>query len=175
MTSLKNAPWAAAWALVAASVLTIGCSRSDKGEVTRLKQENDELRAEAKRLLKENLDLKHGACPEEVADNDTADEDDELDDQSLDADEDELFSKTPIPTRALLAAKDAYVNGRYKQARSLAAIAAEKDPQKAGRISGAASCFMKDQKSALAAWKKADAQARQFIAYVCARNDITLE
>jgi RNA polymerase sigma-70 factor (ECF subfamily) len=75
---------------------------------------------------------------------------------------------------ALADAQAAYIRGDYHQAITLARPQAASHPQKAWRIIGASSCFLKDAAGATAAHNELDDQGRKFVTYVCSRNGITL-
>jgi pSer/pThr/pTyr-binding forkhead associated (FHA) protein len=80
----------------------------------------------------------------------------------------------PAAEKSLAEAQDAYVHGAYANAIEIAKRAIKAQPMKAWRIIGASNCFLKDRNGALQAWNKLDAQARQFLKYVCSRNSITV-
>ena len=83
------------------------------------------------------------------------------------------------PSRAaseiLQAAQEAYIAGRYADAIALAKQVQSADPQRAGRIIGASSCFLGDAPAATAAWRTLNASGKQFVAYVCARNHVAID
>lgn len=73
-------------------------------------------------------------------------------------------------------AQDDYVHGNYSSAIEKARKALKSDPgnSKAWRIIGASSCFLRDKNGASASWNKLGAMDRQFLKYVCQRNQITI-
>ncbi len=95
---------------------------------------------------------------------DDADEADEVDD----ADEAQLSDEIATLYQR---AQEAYIHGRYREAIALGR--ADSDVR-AWRIIGASSCYLKDLKGARQAWTRLDAQGRQFLKYVCARNGVTV-
>ena len=72
-------------------------------------------------------------------------------------------------------AQDAYTTGRYADAIALAQRAKSDDPQRALRVIGASSCFLKDAHAAAEAWRASSGPGRKFIEYVCANNQVSLE
>jgi pSer/pThr/pTyr-binding forkhead associated (FHA) protein len=76
----------------------------------------------------------------------------------------------------LVDAQDRYVHGDYQAAIDKARRALRDDPgnTRAWRLIGASSCFLKDKAGASTAWNKLGNIERQFLKYVCQRNNITL-
>jgi hypothetical protein len=68
-------------------------------------------------------------------------------------------------------AQDAYVHGEYQLARRLSRTDGS---EKAWRIYGASSCFLRDATGAREAWSHLDTPGRQFLRYVCSRNLVLL-
>jgi hypothetical protein len=108
-----------------------------------------------------------------------ADEDavaDDNDDESDDQDNDEAtVEPDDSPDAIYQRAQDAYVHGQYQDAIDLSEHLTEAQPGKAWRIMGASSCFLRDKAAALKAYRHLDGSGKQFLAYVCSRNDITLK
>ena len=71
-------------------------------------------------------------------------------------------------------AKKAYTAKDYKNAAAIAKPLAPTDAE-ANRVFGAASCYLKDEKSAKAAYARADGQAQQFLRFACQQNGIKLD
>lgn len=72
--------------------------------------------------------------------------------------------------------QSAYVHGNYQTAIEKARKALHSQPgnTKAWRIVGASSCFLHDASGASSAWKHLAPSDRQFLQYVCQRNNITV-
>ena len=70
-----------------------------------------------------------------------------------------------------------YVHGNYASAieKARRATKAGGDNNKAWRVIGASSCFLKDRAGAVAAWNRLSTMDRNFLKYVCQRNDIKLQ
>ncbi len=77
-------------------------------------------------------------------------------------------------TTLLTRAQHAYVDGDYKTALSLARLAQEDQPTRAWRIIGASACNVQDRNLASESFQHLDSAGRQYLAYVCHRNDIEL-
>jgi hypothetical protein len=73
-------------------------------------------------------------------------------------------------------ARELYVRGEYEVAAAVVepATRVEATADRAWRIIGASSCFEHDGRNAKRASERLDENGRQFVAYVCARNDIKL-
>lgn len=71
-------------------------------------------------------------------------------------------------------AQEAFVKGEYKKAIELARPQIKTAPQRAWRVIGASSCFLKDKPTAGDAYEKLDDQGKAFLRYVCGRNAIQL-
>jgi len=88
-----------------------------------------------------------------------------------------LFAAPPAPAcpKALLddATRD-YASGQYALAIAKARWCTAAEPSVAYRVIGASSCFLKDRATALDAWTHLDSQGRNFVKYVCLRNDIKI-
>jgi|SRR5579871_4369293 len=119
----------------------------------------------------------------DLQDDDAAidDEDDDFD-QAQVLDDDELLDEElpAIDRHALLEqAMDDYVHGRYAEAIAAARVVERYDDpferQRAVRIAGASSCFLRDRDAAALAWDKlSHPMDRAFLRYVCHRNDIEI-
>jgi hypothetical protein len=157
--------------LLSLGVTLAGCHSAEtcrlRGEVAKLSKENAELRAELKKLIQENARLSDAAFNDDDADDD-ADDDTDLKISKLDIDGPDAME------HLLAAAQDEYVHGRYRRAIDLARHAAPQVPQKAWRVIGAAQCFLKDRPGVVEAVSHLDAQGKQFLKYVCSRNDIRI-
>jgi outer membrane murein-binding lipoprotein Lpp len=75
----------------------------------------------------------------------------------------------------LIAAQDAYVHGEYDKAKTIARKLITSSPSKAWRIIGASECFLKNLDGARDAYQHVGQQERQFLAYVCSRNNLKLD
>ena len=71
-------------------------------------------------------------------------------------------------------AQDRYVEGKFDNAKGHAREAMAQDPNKAWRIIGASECSLKTSAAALEAANHLEASGRQFLKYVCSRNNVTL-
>jgi hypothetical protein len=76
--------------------------------------------------------------------------------------------------KILADAQQCYVDGKYDCAIELARKAVKTQPSRAWRVIGASSCSKKDRAGAVEAWNKLDNMGRNFVRYVCKRNDIEL-
>jgi TonB family protein len=72
-------------------------------------------------------------------------------------------------------AQQAYVAGEYSDAIALAQRVKSEDPQRALRIIGASSCFLKDGRAATKAWRELSTPGRKFVEYVCGNNRVPIE
>jgi hypothetical protein len=84
-------------------------------------------------------------------------------------------SLSPASMETLQRAQDAYAAGKYSEAIALAQRVKSEDPQRALRVIGASSCFLKDAHGAAAAWRELTGTGRKFVEYVCANNKVRLE
>jgi hypothetical protein len=157
-----------------------GCHGSEscrlRHEVEELRRENEQLRVEVTRLIKENQALAASAAKDDEGDDD---EDDDAMDVWTTTKPRDLMDPFPsaAPSNAdklLEQAQDAYVHGYYKKAIELAGRVRDYQPRKAFRIMGAASCFLKDERGAKRAYQALEPQGQQFLKYVCMRNEIEL-
>ena len=89
-------------------------------------------------------------------------------------DKPEPSAPNPQIDKLLQDAQDKYVHGQYASAIEDAKHAVKAQPSKAWRIIGASQCFLKNREGAVQAWNKLDAQGRQFLKYVCSRNQVTV-
>jgi RNA polymerase sigma factor (sigma-70 family) len=85
-----------------------------------------------------------------------------------------MSKRAVLTDDALAAAQAAYIAGQYAEAIALARPKVASNPDKAWRIVGAASCFLKDAPAATEARNALDVHGRRFVEYVCSRNGITL-
>jgi pSer/pThr/pTyr-binding forkhead associated (FHA) protein/tetratricopeptide (TPR) repeat protein len=77
--------------------------------------------------------------------------------------------------KTLNEAMDAYVNGRYVEATEKAKKANKGGSNaKAWRIIGASACYQKNRDEAIKAWNRLGQMDRQFVKYICNRNEITI-
>lgn len=104
-----------------------------------------------------------------VADDNDADEADDQDSDQVTVEPDDS------PEALYQRAQDAYVHGQYQDAIDLSEHLIDSQPGRAWRIIGASSCFLRDKAAAMKAWRHMDATGKQFLGYVCSRNDITLK
>lgn len=72
-------------------------------------------------------------------------------------------------------AQDAYTAGSYADAVALAQRGKAEDPQRALRVIGASSCFLKDAQAATKAWRELNGAGRKFVEYVCANNKVAID
>jgi RNA polymerase sigma factor (sigma-70 family) len=86
----------------------------------------------------------------------------------------------PLPSTAPPAngwretAQQAYVHGQYADAIEEARKHVDEAPGTAWRIIGASSCFLQDAHGAGQAWSQLDPTGKQFIEYVCSRNQVSI-
>ncbi len=79
------------------------------------------------------------------------------------------------PEKLLADAMDAYVNGRYGEAVEKARKANHSgNNPKAWRLIGASACQQKNRDEAVKAWNRLSQVDRQFVKYICNRNEITI-
>lgn len=71
-------------------------------------------------------------------------------------------------------AQIAYVNSNYQTAIELALTVQKASPMRAWRIIGSAACVLKDLKRVNDAYRRLDAPGRQYLTYVCQRNQLML-
>ena len=71
-------------------------------------------------------------------------------------------------------AQTEYINGNYQKAVDLALAVQKASPVRAWRIIGSAACNMKDLKRVNDAYRRLDAPGRQYLVYVCQRNQLVL-
>lgn len=81
--------------------------------------------------------------------------------------------------RILEDAQQAYIHGQYSAAIEQARRASQSQASKeqfvrAWRVIGASNCFLKDRSGALQAWNRLDQRGRQFLQYVCNRQQISV-
>jgi RNA polymerase sigma-70 factor (ECF subfamily) len=92
------------------------------------------------------------------------------------------FPPTPPPPADATAdedilkrAQDEYVHGNYNEAIRLGRQVTSKQPTRAWRIVGAASCFKHDGAGAAEAYDALEPQGRNFLRYVCERNGTKID
>jgi hypothetical protein len=78
------------------------------------------------------------------------------------------------PDRTIALAQTFYVNGEYDSARRVAELCTTTLPTRAYRVIGAAACSQHDLSGAKLAYRHLDAASRQYLLYVCHRNEVTL-
>ena len=124
-----------------------------KKEVSRLAQDNAEQKASLAQLMEENRSLRG----------------------RLEAATTPAEQVRPTAEDVLEAAQDEYVAGHYAAAITQARTQLSAEPDKAWRLIGASSCFLKDRKAATNAFSHLDAEGKQFVVYVCSRNGVQLK
>jgi hypothetical protein len=107
-------------------------------------------------------------------------DEDAVADDDNDADDDQDCDQVTVepddsPEALYQRAQDAYVHGKYQDAIDLSEHLVDAQPGRAYRIIGASACFLRDKAAALKAWRHLDGTGKQFLGYVCSRNDITLK
>ena len=103
-----------------------------------------------------------------------ADVDEDADEDDHDCADDDAVTPESNPELLYQQAQDAYVHGQYAHAMLLSEDLIETQPAKGWRVFGASACFLKDRPNAMQAYKRLDPPGRDFLRYVCARNQITL-
>jgi hypothetical protein len=71
-------------------------------------------------------------------------------------------------------AREAFVDGAYHKAIDLARLQIAAKPEKAWRLIGGSSCYLKDKSGAKEAYSHLSAKGQSFVSYVCSRNAIVV-